>query len=868
MRIATLFSRGFALLAVVAVSAVQAGSVGARLVKDINTEPGDRGSAPQAFAAIAGKVYFRAHEPATGTELYVSDGVSTPAQRVLDLARGPGSSNPVALGMAGTRLILVGDEGFRGEQVWAFDTLSGDRVRLTSASHAQPGYARRLADAVGAIGNKYIFSRYPEREIWGTDGTPAGTGLLIARSASSMSEPVTCLRDGLLIVARPAPDGEFDLIASDGTTANTRVLARVELRHPVLAFDDGTHCYFSGLRGNGPGSKIWRSDGSVTGTVLVYDTAASVQAAALLGTSLYVAEIDDTQFHLRRVGEASALLTLTRISAPQAQLIAVDDRLVLIGPYQDGFSNQALFVSDGTAAGTQRLARPAGLEGYGTGLRRLGHRALLLDHNGEPWSLDPVSASFVALAPDFPGLYSGDLAVLGEVALLAGSDARGAEVWRTDGTAAGTFRLHDVWQSTADGLAYRAPLALALDDVLLFAHVPVSWPNFNIYGLWRSDGTAAGTRELPRNAYDAGNVMRLARFGEGAAFVSFSSISPSSRLYSTDGELATAILRATDDEFVPVMQSIGEPSGGIVFGCEYTGAGNLCGLRVGDAQPVPVATDLHTRNTLVPVGQIGNAALFFIRDTLSSAHSGLWRSDGTMPGTFRIATNLQPGSAVGESPSQRQGTRLLFHACVTDTQDCGIYASDATAAGTHRVVGVTSPAFDLAPLNGRTAILLHGTGTQLLISDGTSAGTQVLRTFDAFEVTRFAMLAGHVIFGVGRNANTAYWYASDGTSAGTRPLALPAAFAANMDTPVALDDDTVLLPCTSNATGAEFCVSNADGSDVRFALDAFPGPQSSVASFLARTTGAAYFALDDGSHGNELWRFAVLPEVVFADDFE
>jgi ELWxxDGT repeat protein len=867
MRTAPLLSLGFALLAVLAASRVDAGVVGARLVTDINTEPGGEGSAPRAFTTIAGKVYFRAYEPATGAELYISDGGSAPAQRVLDLARGPGSSNPVALGMAGTRLILVGDDGFRGEQVWAFDTLSGERARLTSADHAQPGYARPLAGAVGAIGDKYIFSRYPEYEIWATDGTPTGTGLLVARPVPGMPEPVTCLLDGLLIAARPVTNGEYDVIASDGTPANTRVLARVALRHPVRTLGNGTHCYFAG-RGTGPGSTIWRSDGSVAGTALVYDTAASVQAAALLGTSLYVAEIDDTQFHLRRVGEAAALLTLPRTGSPPAQLIDAGDRLVLIGPYQDGFSNQALFVSDGTAAGTQRLTRPAALEGYETGLRRLGNRALLLGRNAEPWSLDPANASFVALAPDFPGLYSGDIAVLNDVALLAGSDARGAEVWRTDGTAAGTLRLHDVWQSTASGLSYRAPLALALNDVLLFAQVPSPWPDSQTHGLWRSDGTAAGTHELPRSAYDTGNVLRLARFGDGAAFVSFSDGWPPSRLYSTDGDLAAATLRASDDEFAPVVQSIGDPSGGIVFGCEYTGAGNLCGLRVGDAQPVPVAMDLHTRNAMVPVGQIGNAALFFIRDTVGSVRRGLWRSDGTMPGTFRVATDLEPASEAVAPPSHRQGARLLFHACIADTRDCGIYGSDAMAAGAQRIIGVTSPALDFAPLKGRTLILLSGNGTQLLLSDGTSAGTQVLRTFAAFTVTRFAALAGHVYFGIDRTGYEPVWYISDGTGAGTRPLALPATFAANMDTPVVLDADTVLLSCTSLATGAEFCVSNADGSDVRFALDAYPGPQSSAASFLASTADAVYFALDDGSHGNELWRFAALSEVVFADDFE
>ena len=40
-------------------------------------------------------------------------------------------------------------------------------------------------------------------------------------------------------------------------------------------------------------------------------------------------------------------------------------------------------------------------------------------------------------------------------------------------------------------------------------------------------------------------------------------------------------------------------------------------------------------------------------------------------------------------------------------------------------------------------------------------------------------------FGIDRTGYAPVWYISDGSSAGTRPLTLPATFAANVDTPVA-----------------------------------------------------------------------------------
>lgn len=79
----------------------------------------------------------------------------------------------------------------------------------------------------------------------------------------------------------------------------------------------------------------------------------------------------------------------------------------------------------------------------------------------------------------------------GTVFFTAAEPQTGGELWRSDGTAAGTVRITDLAPGTQNGVAVAgSPLpALVLDGVLLFAGTDGRAGT----ELWRSDGTAAGT---------------------------------------------------------------------------------------------------------------------------------------------------------------------------------------------------------------------------------------------------------------------------------------------------------------------------------------------------------------------------------------
>src|SRR5262249_45823062 len=105
-------------------------------VRDINTDPTTEGSAPHKALVVNGTLYFRAETPATGIELWKSDGVPGGVTTVVkDINPGEGGSiweAPVALN--NSVYFLAYDGVATG--IWKTDgTLSGTVPIWTTTGH-------------------------------------------------------------------------------------------------------------------------------------------------------------------------------------------------------------------------------------------------------------------------------------------------------------------------------------------------------------------------------------------------------------------------------------------------------------------------------------------------------------------------------------------------------------------------------------------------------------------------------------------------------------------------------------------------------------------------------------------------------------
>lgn len=484
---------------------------GTLLLRDI--EPGSSSSYSLGEVAIGNEVWFAANESSTGNELWRSDGTAAGTVRIADIRANEGSE-PSGFTAFGGRVFFVANDGVHGAEPWLTDgTAAGTRLLRDVASLPVGSEVGRFA----RLGERTVFQAAAGlhgREPWITDGTTAGTQLLadIAPGAASSDYWPLAEWQGRLWFAANTPSANTELWSTDGSTAGTAMLADLspgtgsmapwsfvglgdravffgrDVGASHLFVTDGTaagthelvvpglslliaglpmvrlgdYAYFTG-RDVAHGVELWRTDGSVAGTTLVAD--------------LDQGPADSMFSYLQVVGDRLFFGAATVQMAPPFPVLMDDEP----------------WVSDGTAAGTLRLADLVpGLGSSGPmAFTAFGGRVWFLattGYSGGPWNLyvtDGTPAGtgfFLALSGTPDGLVpAGDR-------LFFRNDG---ELWSTDGTQAGTGLVADLWPGSGTSVP-RDLVALGTSRKLVFTANTPNQPRM----VWVTDGTAAGTHAL------------------------------------------------------------------------------------------------------------------------------------------------------------------------------------------------------------------------------------------------------------------------------------------------------------------------------------------------------------------------------------
>lgn len=846
-----------------------AGDVALRLVKDIRTEPAAAHSTPRTFRRIGDHVYFNATTPLLGRELYRTDGVMAQPELVADFVDGTGSSYPKAVGLAGGRLVVEADDRVHGNHLFAYDRASGSRTTLmTFGGSGDQLWVVPVAQLAG-----HALFRTSEH-LYTTDGTAAGTMPLFdnLQYSADLAKSVCPLPGGGALFVAPSPTSPITLWHTDGPRASNRIVAALNQESAFSAVSGhGSRCWFLFAR-NG-GWSVWSSDGASANVVGLQAGAAPRGIAAASSFAYIVDTVGQSALRLWRTNASVPVFTVPQPGIfPYAFLRTVGDRLVFTGPYDDGSgtTQSAIFVSDGTTAGTMRVTPAEGLQSIDSWTpTAVRGNALLVGSVSGIWSVDPGARTVVRGGDGMYGFNFGEGVEFGGALIsVSYADTCGTEVFRSDGGA--PTLLHDLWQSTASGVSYYGYDAVNIGDTLYFGHAGDSTqPWIARQGLWRTDGSDAGTQPLPRSRYGEGNVASIVRGGDGIVF----GTSGPNEFHTANADLTQA-RRIVASASHPTLQAFGSAvDGGALMGCDFGqpfAERHLCSLRNGDTQAGIVAPNLYAYGLVAPIGSVGSTALFFLRSG-GGTQDGLWRSDGTAPGTFRLSSDIVVHLPEYPQASFVLGSRLLFHGCNLASNQCGLHASDGSAAGTQLIASLPgSRVVDFAPIGNRVMFSRGGAlGNQLWVTDGTAAGTQLLRSFRDNSMSRLASAGGRVHFVAATGAVTAVvdYYVSDGTQAGTQAMPLPPQLAPLGNPVFSVDAQTVAFGCHRPDIGAELCFADADGSRVR-ATDIHPGPDGSQVAFVGRTDSAVYVAADDGYHGMELWQLKAAPPLIFRDGFE
>ncbi|MEM9929561.1 MAG: T9SS type A sorting domain-containing protein [Bacteroidota bacterium] len=417
----------------------------------------------------------------------------------------------------------------------------------------------------------------------------------------------------------------------------------------------------------------------------------------LLFASLGSTNLTSAQSLLRNIGVDSLLGTTDLGNSNPAFFTALNDSQFVFQAITSPLEIGTLHVSDGTRQGTRKVGSvtPDGpfiqfrdqVYFYGTDLS--GDRGIV-----GFWTSDGTDVGTELVFEGLPTsdtlpLVPRDFYVLDSIILFSGVTAtHGRELWRTNGTAAGTWRITDISPGPADG--FRGGDPAVIDGHLYFTGTTPAT------GLepYRTDGTVEGTvliDDLNPGPADSG----AAGYTESGGYIYFS---------GNDGEFGREVRRmrpgqnnieligengGSTDSSVPVRFT--DAGGRLFYVAFQEGADGLELVTYNhEGEPEVVGpTDIFPQ-TLKPFGD--GQVVFKARDANGRE---LWISDGTNAGTHPI-TDLYPGPDDGVFPNIAPNSFHVF-------EDTLVYYAGA----------------DGIAANGEFV-------SELFVTDGTAAGTQLV----------------------------------------------------------------------------------------------------------------------------------------------
>ena len=412
------------------------------------------------------------------------------------------------------------------------------------------------------------------------------------------------------------------------------------------------------------------------------------------------------------------------------------------------------------------------------------------------------------------------LTAVGNTLFFVATDANGTELWKSDGTEAGTMLVKDI-NPTDD--AFISDLT-AVGNTLYFR------ADDGTHGveLWKSDGTAAGT-------------------------VLVKDIFPNDNAFPSD----LAVLNGT-----LYFRALNGSTGYELWKSDGTEAGTVL---VKDINPTGNASPSYMTAL--------NGALYFSAD--DGTHGvELWKSDGTEAGTVRVK-DIFPGINTddpnfpypnGSFPASLKAVGSTLYFSANDGNGTALWKSDGTEAGTVLVKTIFSIS-DMT-LVGSTLYFRANDdthGLELWKTDGTTAGTVLIKDINPgpndSSPELMTALGSTLIFRVTDGTSFLLLYKSDGTEAGTvlvKDLD-PTSNSGGDPRDLAVFNGQIYFNGDDGVTGDELWKTDGTEAGTVQVADINPGAGGSAPERKAVVGNTLYFRASDGTTGYELWKLDATP---------
>ena len=806
---------------------------------------------------LAGDIELWGTDGSTGRTFLIKNINTTGSGNVVN-ASVNSSNGLLPFAVVGNFAYFSATDGSTGQELWRTDGTSAGTTKVTEFSTNNGTAGDTSDDTTGyspqnivATSNGLIFfygsgpaasnptTTPPRHGIWKYDPV-ANTTTFVTAADGISSGSLIASGNRIYWTFSSASEG---LGTSDGTTT----IATLASGSPSALYDAGGTIYF------GTGQNAIRK---VTGTTV--ETVTGMNAGAPVG-------FIHTTSHVYIMNQQTNQLFVTTTATTTASLLTTLDFNTNSGVHTLGFAalgNKLIFSNNKTTA--------TGV-GANTG--------------GEIWISDGTVAGTNVLKDIVHGLGNSNphnFITVGSHVFFQATNGNGSvELWKTDGTTAGTVLVDTLFAGGIDPGSNQLITTLNIENMSVQNGVLFFSFDDKVHGseLWRSDGTAAGTlmvKELHTGFVDQGFGVNSqgASLGASGVFVGWTQ-AQGYELFVTNGTgLGTGIIAdiapgggsSLPNQFVSAGTkayfSAYSPGAGIeLWVTDGTGPGTIL---VKDINPGVAGAN--------PSGMTAiGTKVYFAADNGVNGHE-LWVTDGTTAGTLMlkdIDTTFAGTFARGGSPSGfvAAGSSVFFTA-TTFASGRELWVTDGTAAGTHITKEIGAGNIDgniqsaLVSFNNKVYFTAADSGAatkglELWVSDGTSGGTTIVKDINttvegsgtsSSNPADLVVANGKLFFRAQSTGSGSEVYVSDGTAPGT--VAVTSTFG-NLGTLVAAGNNVFFRG--QGASGDELYVTSGSTATL---LDIFPGVTGSNAAqsgMVAFGTRVLFSAQSSATSGFELW---------------
>jgi len=449
----------------------------------------------------------------------------------------------------------------------------------------------------------------------------------------------------------------------------------------------------------------------------------------------------------------------------------------------------------------------------------------------------------------------------GSLFFAATGSSSGRELWKTDGQSAQLVRNIRAGSNSSN------PSELtSVGGILFFAADGGQGEE-----LWKYDGTDTTlVRDIEPGSGDSG-PSSLTRLGDSVIFGAFNNVT-GTELWISDGtEDGTVILKdtalGTNHKNTKNATFLVNVNDVIYFRANDRIHGRSLWRTDGttDGTTIMDVFTFASRDSDPSNLSIANGLLYFAADDFDHGNE-LWVSDGTEGGT-RLVKDIYPGGEDSD-PSwfTALGDVVVFRA-TSETAGTELWVTDGTASGTTLLKDIyTRGSSDSNPNNffsWSDRVLFSAYkfefGEELWITDGTTEGTTLLKNLAPFKDSsrprEFTLFDSKVYFRAKTDQGQELW-STDGTAEGTSIVVDNSRVSLNTVRNLVVLGDRLLFSASDGTNGTELWTTDGTDDGTVLLKDIRQTPNVGASSNpepLAVMGETLFFWANDGVSGLELW---------------